>query len=119
MPHLFGIWLEAIRHIQSFTANLAFEAYLEDVLIRSAVERQFEILGEAARRVSEGFRQIHPQIDWQRIIGLRNIVIHRYDEVNQDVVWAIINSELSPLQTQLELILPPLPDTEIPDSEAT
>ena len=85
MLHLFGIWLRQFAIFNLFAANLSFEVYLEDVLVRSAVERQFEILGEAARRISEGFRQIHPQIDWQRIIGLRNIVSHRYDEVNQEV----------------------------------
>lgn len=49
-------------------------------------------------------------IDWQRIIGLRDIVIHRYDAVNQDILWTIINSELAPLLTPLEPLLTPLPD---------
>ncbi|HEY9619245.1 MAG TPA: HepT-like ribonuclease domain-containing protein [Crinalium sp.] len=107
-----SVWdmVQAIRYIQAFTANLAFEEYLDDIRTRSAVERQFEILGEAARRVSEDFRQAYPAIDWQRIVGLRNIVIHRYDEVDQDILWTIIHSELTPLLTQLEPLLPPLPD---------
>ncbi|NJP09256.1 MAG: DUF86 domain-containing protein [Leptolyngbyaceae cyanobacterium RU_5_1] len=107
-----SVWdiVQAIRYIQSFTANLSFEDYLNDIRTISAVERQFEILGEAARRISEEFRQVYLAIDWQRIVGLRNIVIHRYDEVDQDILWMIIHSELAPLLTQLEALLPPLPD---------
>lgn len=105
-----SIWdmVQAIRYIQSFTTNFSFEEYLDDIRTRSAVERQFEILGEAAGRVSEEFRQANSAINWQRIVGLRNIVIHRYDAVDQDILWTIINSELAPLLTQLEPLLPPL-----------
>jgi uncharacterized protein with HEPN domain len=107
-----SVWdmVQAIRYIQTFTKDLSFEEYLDDVRTMSAVERQFEILGEAARRISEEFRQTHLAIDWQRIVGLRNIVIHRYDEVNQDILWAIAVSELAPLLSQLEPLLPPLPE---------
>ena len=107
-----SVWdmTRAIKHIQSFTKDVTFEEYLNTALIISAVERQFEVLGEAARRISNEFRQAYPAIDWQRVIGLRNIVAHRYDEVRQDILWAIIHSELAPLLIQLESILPPLPD---------
>ncbi len=109
-----SVWdmVQAIRYIQSFTANLTFEDYLNDIRTISAVERQFEVLGEATRRISDGFRQTHPAINWQHIVGLRNIVIHRYDEVDQDILWRIIHSELVPLLTQLESLLPPLPDQQ-------
>jgi uncharacterized protein with HEPN domain len=109
---LASVWdmVQAIRYIQTFTKDLSFEEYLNDVRTTSAVERQFEILGEAARRISEEFRQTHRAIDWQRIIGLRNIVIHRYDEVDQDILWAIVGSELAPLLSQLEPLLSPLPE---------
>lgn len=107
-----SVWdmLQAIQYIQDFTNNLSFENYISDIRTVSAVERQFEILGEATRRVSAEFRQLHPSIDWQRIVGLRNIVAHRYDEVDQDILWSIIHSELPPLLTQLQLLLPLLPD---------
>jgi uncharacterized protein with HEPN domain len=107
-----SVWdmTRAIKYIQSFTKDATFEEYINNALIISAVERQFEVLGEAARRISNEFRQAYPAIDWQRVIGLRNIVAHRYDEVRQDILWAIIHSELALLLIQLESILPPLPD---------
>ncbi len=109
-----SLWdmLNAIHLIQEFTANLSFDAYLESVLTQSAVERQLEILGEAAHRLSDEFRQAHPEIDWRRIIGLRNILIHRYDEIRQQTIWAVVISELEPLLALLEPLLPPLPDEQ-------
>lgn len=107
-----SVWdmVQAIQRIQSFTYALTFDEYLNDIRTISAVERQFEILGEAARRISEEFRQTQPTIDWQRVIGLRNILAHRYNEIRQDILWEIIKMELVPLKTQLEALLPPLPD---------
>jgi uncharacterized protein with HEPN domain len=102
----------AIYRIQEFTANLTYDAYLDSVLIQSAVERQLEILGEAARRLSDEFRQVHPEIDWRRIIGLRNILIHRYDEIRQQTIWATVVSELEPLLAQLENLLSSLPNEQ-------
>ena len=109
-----SLWdmVQAMRRIQSFTAGLSFDDYQESILIQSAVERQLEILGEAAGRVSEVMRQAHPDIDWRRTVGLRNILIHRYDEIQQDIIWNIITTELARLLTQLEPLLPPLPDEE-------
>lgn len=74
-----SIWdmTQAIQYIQTFTNDLTFDEYLKDMRAISAVERQFEVLGEAARRISNKFRQAYPTIDWQRIVGLCNIVAHR------------------------------------------
>lgn len=97
--------INAIHQAQDFTANLTYETYLDSALIQSAVERQLEILGEAARRLSDEFRQAHPDISWRRIIGLRNILIHRYDEISRQVIWKTVVSELQPLLAQIEDLL--------------
>ena len=78
-------------------------------MLQSAVERQLEILGEAGGRISEEFRQAHPAIDWRTIVGLRNILIHRYDQIQQDILWNIVATELVNLLAQLEPLLPPTP----------
>ncbi|MDX2096298.1 MAG: DUF86 domain-containing protein [Leptolyngbyaceae cyanobacterium bins.59] len=107
-----SLWdmVNAIHRIQEFTVNLTYETYLDSLLIQSAVERQLEILGEAARRLSDEFQQAHPEIDWRRIIGLRNILIHRYDEIRQQTIWTTVISELEPLLAQLEILLSSLSD---------
>ncbi len=103
---------QAIQRIQSFTTTQTFEDYSKDIRTVSAVERQFEILGEAARRISSNFQKTHASIDWQRIIGLRNIIAHRYDEVRQEILWTIIHSEFAALLVHLNELLPPLPDQD-------
>jgi len=109
-----SLWdmVQAIRRMQAFTTGLTFDDYQTSILIQSAVERQLEILGEAAGRVSDGLRQTHPDIDWRRTVGLRNVIIHRYDEIQQDIIWRIITTELATLLTQLEPLLPPIPDEQ-------
>lgn len=104
---LASIWdmIQAIQYIQAFTQDYSFQTYLEDIRTTSAVERQFEILGEAGNRISSEFQQQHPEINWRQIIGLRNIVAHRYDAVDHDVLWRIIQTNLTPLLAQLHNII--------------
>jgi len=101
--------LQAARRLQEFTAGVSFEAYLESILLQSAVERQLEILGEAARRMSEAFQQEHPEIPWSSIIGQRNVIAHQYDDINLQQLWAVVTSDIPMLISQLEPLIPPLP----------
>ncbi|MEQ9235917.1 HepT-like ribonuclease domain-containing protein [Coleofasciculus sp. E2-BRE-01] len=101
--------LQAARRLQEFTAGLSYEAYLESILLQSAVERQLEILGEAARRMSDDFRQAHPEIPWSDIIGQRNVIAHQYEEIRQERIWSVVTSDIPTLITQLEPLIPPLP----------
>ncbi len=113
-----ALWdmIEAIKQIMEFTASLSCAEYRVNRMVQRAVEREFEILGEAARRISEEFRQANADIDWRNMINLRNIIAHRYDRVEPDTLWNIIVTVLPGLLSQLELLLPPLPpDVELPD----
>ncbi|MEO1209326.1 MAG: DUF86 domain-containing protein [Cyanobacteria bacterium J06638_20] len=107
-----SVWdmVRAIQYAQNFTEGFTFDEYVNDLRTVSAVERQLEILGEATSRISEEFREAHPSIDWRRIVGLRNVVIHRYDDVDQGIVWNIVQSDLTPLLDQLNALLSSLPD---------
>ncbi|WNZ46118.1 DUF86 domain-containing protein [Leptolyngbya boryana CZ1] len=99
---------QAIRRIQEFSAGSTLEDYLNSALLQSAIERQFEVLGEAARRISPDFQQAHPEIDWRNIIGLRNVIAHRYEQVIQERLWNNIEAILPALLVQVESLLPPL-----------
>ena len=101
--------LESARRIQEFTAGLSYEEYLDSILIRSAVERQLEIIGEAARRMSQGFRQEHPEVPWSGVIGQRNVIVHKYDEIIQEQIWSVVTEDIPVLIDRLEPLLPPLP----------
>jgi uncharacterized protein with HEPN domain len=97
---------QAIREIQSFTASFDRANYLQTLWVQRVVERNLEILGEAARRVSEDLQDVHPEIDWRNTIGLRNIIIHRYDRVDQEILWDIVTNILPSLLLQIESLLP-------------
>ena len=64
-----------------------------------------EIVGEAAGRVTDGFRRRHPSIPWSQIVGLRNRISHGYDEIDRDRVWEIVQTDLPPLVREIEQIL--------------
>ncbi len=103
-----SLWdmVQAIKLIQEFVSPLSYEEYLKSRRDQMAVERGLEILGEAARRVSEPFQQAHPEIDWRNTIGLRNVIAHRYEQVQQDRIWAIVTVDLNRLLAQLETLIP-------------
>jgi uncharacterized protein with HEPN domain len=102
----------AIERIQGFTASMSYDDYIANDLVQSAVERKFEIIGEAVRRLSDEFKQVHPDIDWRKLVGLRNIIAHRYDQIDHAILWDAIESFLPNLLEQIKIILPPVSDID-------
>ena len=78
---------------------------IEDRVMQLALQKLVEIVGEAANRVSEETQQCHQEIPWPQIIGLRNRLVHGYDDVNLDILWKIIQNDLPPLIEQLQAIV--------------
>lgn len=74
-----------------------------DRLLNLALVRLIEIVGEAANRVSEPTQAAHPQIPWREIIGMRNRIVHGYDEVDFDILWAVIREDLPALVDRLKV----------------
>jgi uncharacterized protein with HEPN domain len=92
-----------------FAAGLSFDQYMQSKLVRSAVERQVEIVGEAARKVSRAFRDAHPQVPWVNFQGTRHRLAHDYGDVDHAVVWRIVRVHLPALVPQLQALLPDPP----------
>ena len=112
--HLWDM-LDAARAVEEFTSPVKFGQYLEDRKLRMAVERAVEIIGEAARRVSDDFRGVHPEIPWKKIIGQRNVLVHEYGEVRHERMWVLATADIPGLIRKLAPLVPPLPsDTESP-----
>jgi uncharacterized protein with HEPN domain len=74
-------------------------------LLNLALVRLLEIVGEAAARVTPGLRDAHPEVPWPLIVGLRNRLIHGYDSVDFDILWAILTADLPPLAAALDVLL--------------
>jgi len=79
--------LNAARLARTFVEGMDKAAFLEDAKTQSAVLHQLLVLGEAVRRLSEPFRARHPQIPWRLMAGMRNQLIHEYDDVDLEEVW--------------------------------
>ena len=92
----------AASRVLEYVSDLTEDRFLEDDIRIDAVIRQLEILGEAARRVSDEFQNSHPDIPWRKIIGLRNELIHEYDTVDVELLWIIIMRDLPDLIIRLE-----------------
>ncbi|MGP0069547.1 MAG: DUF86 domain-containing protein [Isosphaeraceae bacterium] len=81
-----------------------------DRMLMLAICRLLEMLGEAACQLPQGFRDGTSQIPWQAIIGLRHRLVHAYDQLNLDIIWTTVTSDLPPLIVTLETLLnPPTP----------
>jgi uncharacterized protein with HEPN domain len=102
--------LQAARLIQRSLRRVSREQFLNDYRPQSIVERQFEILGEAARGVSSATTELHPEIPWRQIIGLRNIISHQYRRVDYAILWNITQSDLPGLVPLLEALVPAPPE---------
>jgi uncharacterized protein with HEPN domain len=76
------------------------------------VLRNFEVIGEAAKRLDDAYRATHPQIHWRALAGLRDVLIHQYESVELERVWAIVEGELPGLREAIAALLPPLDQLE-------
>jgi uncharacterized protein with HEPN domain len=102
------IWdmLDAARTALELISGLSLEEYLDDVRTRLAIERCMEIIGEAARRVSECTQSDNPEVSWRPIIAQRHILAHEYGEIRHDLIWNVLKVHVPVLISQLEPLLP-------------
>jgi len=93
----------AAERIERFTRGRGFEQYLADEMLRSAVERQFSIIGEALSRLDKDSPDVAAAIpDHGRIIAFRNILIHGYAAVDDRIVWGVIENHLASLRNAVD-----------------
>ncbi|MCH8215203.1 MAG: DUF86 domain-containing protein [Planctomycetes bacterium] len=105
LAHLHDI-VRAGEAIKGFIASCTFEDYTSDELLRSAVERKFEIMGEALNRIGRDDSGILRQIqDHRDIVSFRNILVHGYDTIDDQIVWGVIKEDLSNLLEDVQKLL--------------
>lgn len=103
---LFDI-VRACQAVAGFIAGCNEPGFRANDLLRSAVARKIEIVGEAARRLSPEFRAAHPQVPWRQIVGMRDRLIHGYDDIDWGKVWSVAAEELPALE-KVPLVAPRL-----------
>jgi uncharacterized protein with HEPN domain len=99
--------LESAKIALDYVLGKSWDEFHEDLQCQDAVVRRIEIIGEAARRVSQQMRNKYPQIPWREMTSMRNLVIHEYDVVDINQVWDTVQNKLPPLIKELAKIVPP------------
>ncbi|WP_102408673.1 DUF86 domain-containing protein [Parabacteroides bouchesdurhonensis] len=97
--------IEAIDNIMEFTQDVDSESYKKNKVLRFAVIKNLEIIGEAAYLLTKEFREAHSEVEWHVIIGMRHVLVHGYYRIRDEIVWATITQELQPLKKQVMQIL--------------
>lgn len=100
--------LEAIMKVEGYLKNVAKEAFLCEPMRQDAVIRQLEIIGEAAAKISKDFLNKYPNFPIRESVGMRNFLIHGYDQVDVNVVWKTLQSDIPLLKSKIIEILPSL-----------
>jgi uncharacterized protein with HEPN domain len=108
--------LQAADAVVRYLRGKSEEDFLGDEILRDAVERRTEIIGEAARGISAAFQAAHPQIPWRKITATRHVLAHDYDRVNPKILWTIATGYVPALLEQLRLLVPPPPPDPEPDA---
>jgi len=97
--------IEAIRRIRAFTGRMDFDAFKEDIKTQDAVVRNLEIIGEACRRLPEAVRQAAPEIEWRKVVGIRNILAHGYFGISLPIIWDVLQNKLDDLSDTCSRLL--------------
>jgi uncharacterized protein with HEPN domain len=102
--------LDELEYLQDERTRLTKESFLANETLRRAFSRSIEILGEAAKQMPADFRELHSQVPWKAIAGMRDRLIHGYFAVDYDIVWDVVDNKVADLAVQLREVLQQLPD---------
>lgn len=96
--------LEAIDNIFEFTQGVSFEQYQMNKILRFAIIKNLEIVGEASYLLTKEFRRKHAYIEWDEIIHMRHVLVHGYYQIRDEIIWATIQIELAPLREKISVL---------------
>ncbi|MDD4172310.1 MAG: DUF86 domain-containing protein [Syntrophomonas sp.] len=97
--------LEAITKIKRYTSTLSFDEFALNEMVIDAVIRNFEIIGEAAGRISSDLQFLYPEVPWYEMKGMRNLAAHEYFRVDLQIVWKTIQDSLPELGVLIQRVL--------------
>ncbi len=99
--------LEAINDIDAFTSGMTYEEFSQDKKTINAVIRSLEIVGEATKKIPPEIRNLHPDLPWKEIAGMRDKLIHEYFGVDLQIVWMTIQQDLNELHKTIQNLVDP------------
>ena len=93
--------IEAIDNIVEFSEGISFEEYQSNKILRFAIIKNLEIIGEATYLLTKKFKLEHPETEWETITYMRHVLVHGYYQIKDEIVWATVQEDLQPLKTQI------------------
>ena len=96
--------LESIDYIIDFTKGISFEDFEKNIILRFALIKNMEIIGEASYMLTKEFREQHTEVPWRIIIDLRHILVHGYYQIKIETIWKIIQKDILPLKEQIQVL---------------
>lgn len=97
--------IESIDNINEFIEGKSFETYRNDKILRFAIIKNLEIIGEAAYLLTKDFKQKNDGVEWKEMIGMRHILVHGYYQIKDEIIWETIETELLPLKEKVSALL--------------
>ena len=94
--------IESVQKLMTYTRDMSFDQFKSDSKTVDAVIRNFEVIGEAANRLTENYKNNNPEIEWSHLRGFRNRIVHEYFGIDLEIVWHIIEENLPELLTVLK-----------------
>jgi len=97
--------LDEINFLISETEGMEFERFMNNEVIKRACSRSLEIIGEAAKNISPDFKELNKDIEWKKLAGMRDKIVHHYFGVNWEIMWDVIKNKIPELKTRIEYML--------------
>ena len=97
--------MECLQRVEDYTRDYNLDRFIDSHLIQDAVIRNLQVMAESTQRLSEALKEAHPEVDWYKIAGFRNILVHDYLGVDLDIVWQVIVKDLPGLKQAISSLL--------------
>ena len=97
--------LQSIERIEKYAKNTPFEEFVKNTILSDAVIRNLEIIGEAVKRLPAEIKKECDEIEWKKIAGLRDILIHEYSGVNLEIIWDVVANKIPKLKIAIKKIM--------------
>ena len=96
---------DATENIWNYTRGISRKEFLSHKMIQDAVVRNFEVIGEAVKNLPDDLKARYPDVEWRKIAGIRDAMVHGYFRIDYEVLWEIIERDLPPLQNRIQAII--------------
>lgn len=95
-----------------FVGDMSRKDFEQDELVRLATQKALEVIGEASNKLTPSFRRQHADLEWTKMIAMRNLLIHNYGDVDAAIVWDVVKNKLPDLLERLTPLVPPIGESE-------